>query len=124
MEYDFKDVAEKLVAGGMDEAHVNASITALKDAYASVPDEEILKKIENAGGAEAIASGILKNYGLTQPEEKSAGETGEGAVLDAGVQTDVHGCQGGKCVDTLLDGIDFLSEREFIIGGEGRAVEG
>lgn len=72
MEYDFKDVAEKLVAGGMDEAHVNASITALKDAYASVPDEEILKKIENAGGADAVASGILKNYGITPPEPEEA----------------------------------------------------
>lgn len=86
MEYDFKDVAEKLVAGGMDEAHVNASITALKDAYASVPDEEILKKIENAGGAEAIASGILKNYGLTQPEEESAGETDGEAPVDTSAE--------------------------------------
>ena len=87
MEYDFKDVAEKLFAGGMDEEHVNASITALKDAYASVPDEELLKKIEKAGGAEAIANGILNSFGIKPQTQRSADDT-DAAEESDGIDAD------------------------------------
>ncbi|MBO4869607.1 MAG: hypothetical protein J5585_07840, partial [Clostridia bacterium] len=62
MEDNLREIAEKLAAAGMDEAHVSASVTALKDAYASVPEDELPEKLAKSGGVDGIVAQILKAY--------------------------------------------------------------
>ncbi len=62
MDNILKEIAAKLTDAGMDEAHVSASVTALKDAYAQVPEEELPEKLARSGGTDGIVAQILKTY--------------------------------------------------------------
>lgn len=127
MDNILKEIAAKLADAGMDEAHVSASVTALKDAYAQVPEEELPEKLARSGGTDGIVAQILKTYENVKTDGAEPEPAETPAIEPADDQTDGPAADASEKEELSIISLDddmFSDEADAVSAKNEEDVEG